>query len=150
MTDRGFKLGDVVFDTSRTFNGSVFRLRDHLARFYRSLQYTRIDPGMTIDPSDGTLFWVFNEYALTRGAELSAFPGQDGRWGTRWGSFLLSDALPGGAGPAVASLPTGAPAGETGVDNTPSNFPFPVTHPLPTLPEKARPSFPPNIRPSNR
>ena len=49
MTDRGFKLGDVVFDTSRTFNGSVFKLRDHLERFYRSLQYTRIDPGMTID-----------------------------------------------------------------------------------------------------
>ena len=48
MMDRGFRLGDVMFDTSRTFNGKVFRLRDHLERLFRSLQYTRIDPGMTI------------------------------------------------------------------------------------------------------
>jgi len=47
--DRGFRLGDVVFDTSRTFNGQIFRLRDHLERFYRSLKYVRIDPGMSID-----------------------------------------------------------------------------------------------------
>ncbi len=49
MTDRGFRLGDVVFDTSRTFDGVVFRLRDHLERLYRSLQYVRIDPGMDMD-----------------------------------------------------------------------------------------------------
>jgi len=49
MLDRGFRLGDVVFDTSRTFDGKVFRLREHLVRLYRSLQYTRIDPGMSID-----------------------------------------------------------------------------------------------------
>jgi branched-chain amino acid aminotransferase len=49
MMDRGFRLGDVVFDTSRTFNGKMFRLRDHLERLYRSLQYVRIDSGMVID-----------------------------------------------------------------------------------------------------
>ncbi len=49
MTDRGFRLGDVVFDTSRTFEGKVFRLRDHLIRLYRSLKYVRIDPGMSLD-----------------------------------------------------------------------------------------------------
>ena len=49
MTDRGFRLGDVVFDTSRTFSGRVFRLRDHLDRLYRSLKYVRIDPGMSIE-----------------------------------------------------------------------------------------------------
>ena len=49
MNDRGFKLGDVVFDTSRTFNGTVFRLRDHLVRLYRSLKFVRLDPGMSID-----------------------------------------------------------------------------------------------------
>ena len=47
MMDRGFRLGDVVFDTSRTFNGSIFRLGDHIDRLYRSLKYLRIDPGMT-------------------------------------------------------------------------------------------------------
>ena len=49
MTDRGFRLGDVLFDTSRTFDGKVFRLREHLDRLYRSLKYLRIDPGMSID-----------------------------------------------------------------------------------------------------
>lgn len=49
MMDRGFRLGDVVFDTSRTFNGKIFRLHDHLDRLYRSLQYTRIDPGLSMD-----------------------------------------------------------------------------------------------------
>ena len=47
--DRGVRLGDVVFDTSRTFNGQIFRLRDHLERFYRSLKYVRINPGMSIN-----------------------------------------------------------------------------------------------------
>ena len=49
MTDRGFRLGDVVFDTSRTFDGAVFKLRDHLDRLYRSLKYVRIEPDMSID-----------------------------------------------------------------------------------------------------
>ena len=49
MQDRGFKLGDVVFDTSRTFNGKIFRLNDHLNRLYRSPQYTRIDPGLSME-----------------------------------------------------------------------------------------------------
>ena len=49
MLDRGFRLGDVLFDTSRTFDGKVFRLREHLERLYRSLKYTRIDPGMSIE-----------------------------------------------------------------------------------------------------
>ena len=49
MTDRGFRLGDVLFDTSRTYDGKVFRLREHLERLYRSLKYVRIDPAMSID-----------------------------------------------------------------------------------------------------
>ena len=49
MLDRGFRYGDVMFDTSRTFDGKVFRLRDHLLRLYRSLKYTRLDPGMSIE-----------------------------------------------------------------------------------------------------
>jgi branched-chain amino acid aminotransferase len=48
IMDAGFMMGDVVFDTTRTFNGKVFRLRDHMERFYRSLHYAGIDPGMTM------------------------------------------------------------------------------------------------------
>ena len=47
--DRGFKSADLAFDTSRTFDGKVFRLRAHLDRFYRSLKYMRLDPRMTIE-----------------------------------------------------------------------------------------------------
>jgi branched-chain amino acid aminotransferase len=45
--DRGFKYGDAVFDTTRTFGHRVFKLREHVDRLYRSLRYLRIDPGVT-------------------------------------------------------------------------------------------------------
>ena len=46
-TDRGFRVGAVVFDVARTFNGKMFRLKEHIDRLYRSLKYSRIDPGLT-------------------------------------------------------------------------------------------------------
>src|SRR5258708_13663884 len=45
--DRGFKYGDAVFDTARTFDGRLFKLEEHVARLFRSLRYLRIDPGLT-------------------------------------------------------------------------------------------------------
>lgn len=47
--DRGFRLGDAAFDMTRTFNGAPFRLREHIERFYRSLKYLQIDPGLSPD-----------------------------------------------------------------------------------------------------
>ena len=47
--DRGFTMGDAVFDVERTFDGKVFRLEDHMDRLYRSLQYARMDAGMSQD-----------------------------------------------------------------------------------------------------
>jgi branched-chain amino acid aminotransferase len=44
--DRGFLVGDAVFDVARTFNGKSFRMQEHVDRLYRSLKYVRIDPGM--------------------------------------------------------------------------------------------------------
>ena len=44
--DRGFLYGDAVFDTARTFNGRVFKLKEHIDRLYASCQYMRLDPGM--------------------------------------------------------------------------------------------------------
>ena len=44
--DRGFKYGDAVFDTTRTFGGKIFKLAEHVDRLYRSLRYLRIDPGV--------------------------------------------------------------------------------------------------------
>jgi len=45
--DRGFTLGDGVFDNARTFRHQIFHLEDHIARLYRSLRYVYIDPGLT-------------------------------------------------------------------------------------------------------
>ncbi len=47
--DRGFRLGDAAFDMTRTFNGAPFKLREHIDRFYRSLNYLQIDPGVGAD-----------------------------------------------------------------------------------------------------
>lgn len=40
--DRGFRWGDGVFDTERTVNGKIFKLKEHIDRLYRSLRYLRI------------------------------------------------------------------------------------------------------------
>ena len=45
--------------------------------------------GMSVDPADDRTFWVYNEYALTRGS-IDSF-GDEGRWGTRYSSFLLCE-----------------------------------------------------------
>ena len=42
--DRGFRFGDGVFDTARTVDGAIFRLKEHVERLYRSLRYLRIEP----------------------------------------------------------------------------------------------------------
>jgi branched-chain amino acid aminotransferase len=45
--DRSWKSGDGAFDMTRTFHGRPFRLKEHIDRFYRSLRYLRIDPGLS-------------------------------------------------------------------------------------------------------
>ncbi len=49
INNRGYRLGDGVFDTERTFNGKLFRLDAHMERLERSLKYTRIPLGMSLD-----------------------------------------------------------------------------------------------------
>jgi branched-chain amino acid aminotransferase len=45
--DQSFLRGDGVFDMTRSFNGKAFRLKEHVARLYRSLRYVEIDPGLS-------------------------------------------------------------------------------------------------------
>ena len=45
--DRSWKYGDGAFDMTRTFEGKPFRLKEHIDRFYRSLRYLQIDPGIS-------------------------------------------------------------------------------------------------------
>jgi len=45
--DRSWKYGDGAFDMTRTFHGRAFRLKEHIDRFYRSLRYLQLDPGIS-------------------------------------------------------------------------------------------------------
>ena len=44
--DRSFNRGDGCFDMTRTFDGRIFRLEEHVERLYRSLSYLGIDIGL--------------------------------------------------------------------------------------------------------
>jgi branched-chain amino acid aminotransferase len=49
MDNRGFRLGDAVFEVDRTYGGKFFNMDDHMDRLFRSLKYTRMDPGISRD-----------------------------------------------------------------------------------------------------
>ena len=49
IRDRGVLWGDAVYDAIRTYNGVPFHLEQRLERFFRSLYYARIDPGLGPD-----------------------------------------------------------------------------------------------------
>ncbi len=89
IRDRGFLLGDAVFDTTRTFSHKPFKLQEHLDRLYDSLAYLRIDPGLSpIEMSDLSMqvleqnlplvgddgeLWVTQR--VTRGSHVFGLPG---------------------------------------------------------------------------
>jgi branched-chain amino acid aminotransferase len=69
--DQGFLRGDAVFDMTRSFNGKAFRLKEHVARLYRSLKYLDIDPGLS--PAEMA---AISEDVLARNRHLLG-PGED-------------------------------------------------------------------------
>ncbi len=72
VSDRGIYKGDLVYDVERTFNGKIYRLREHLERLYRSLTYVRIDPGMSLDEMEELTLDVVkrNEHLMEPGSDL--------------------------------------------------------------------------------
>jgi branched-chain amino acid aminotransferase len=68
--DKSWKSGDGCFDMTRTFNGSIFRLKEHIDRFYKSMRYIRIDPGMS--PQEMT---AATEAVVSRNEHLRASHG---------------------------------------------------------------------------
>lgn len=56
--DRGLQWGDAVYDTLRTYDGVPFKLDYRTDRFFHSLKYTRIDPGLTKEDLKGTMLEV--------------------------------------------------------------------------------------------
>ena len=68
--DRSWKYGDGAFDMTRTFEGKPFRLKEHIDRFYRSLRYLQIDPGLS--PKE---MIAHSEEVVARNAHLHAAVG---------------------------------------------------------------------------
>ena len=69
--DQGFLRGDAVFDMTRSFNGTAFRLQEHVSRLYRSLKYLDLDPGLS--PAEMV---AISADVLARNLHLLA-PGED-------------------------------------------------------------------------
>ena len=47
MKSSGMESAGGFYDVERTFGGALYRLDDHLARLYRGLEYSELDPGIT-------------------------------------------------------------------------------------------------------
>jgi len=45
--DSSWLYGDGCFDMTRSFDGRIFKLKEHIDRLYRSLKYLRIDPNIS-------------------------------------------------------------------------------------------------------
>ncbi|MBI21233.1 MAG: branched-chain amino acid aminotransferase [Chloroflexi bacterium] len=102
--DRGFKYGDAVFDMTRTFNHKIFKLEGHISRFYNSLKYVQIDPGLNekemVEKTEEVLeanlhllksdddFWVGQR--VSRGIDLV---GGD-MWDTDGGPTVIIECMP--------------------------------------------------------
>ena len=47
--DRGFTMGEAVFDTARTIRHKPFKLEEHVDRLFRSMRYLQIDARLSRD-----------------------------------------------------------------------------------------------------
>ena len=75
VLDSGFNAGDGIYDVTRSFDHKLFRLREHTARLFRSLRYTRIDCGCTPDEMETTTQELFerNKPLLEKGEEVAVW-----------------------------------------------------------------------------
>jgi branched-chain amino acid aminotransferase len=71
--DASVVLGATVTDLCRTFNGVPFRLDDHIARFYRSCKYARIQPPISSSETKDIALELIrrNSQLLQPGEELA-------------------------------------------------------------------------------
>ena len=63
--DRSFKYGDGCFDTTRTFGHRIFKMREHIERFFKSMRYLQIE--IKVSPSE---LAVITEDILARNLAL--------------------------------------------------------------------------------
>ncbi len=123
--------GRFVGDPAGTVNSSVV-VRAGLDSYVRTFGAPRNRwgdyTGASVDPNDDKSFWVFNEYAITKG---SGTPPDDGRWGTVYAHVPLSDLVV-----EVRSDEVTAPLGFVLEQNYPNPF-NPITNIIYTLPDES-------------
>ncbi len=88
--DRGFRTGDVVFDSPRTYGGVIFQKERHVDRFLRSLKYARIDPGLSREEISNILDEVVdrNKHHLDEAGDFAVYifaTRGPGRWAAEAG-----------------------------------------------------------------
>jgi branched-chain amino acid aminotransferase len=54
--DHGFLFGDGVFEGMRSYNGKVFRLRDHMIRLWNSAKSLMIEIPMTLEAMESAVY----------------------------------------------------------------------------------------------
>lgn len=101
--DTGFVYGDAVFDTARTFNGTPFRLKEHVDRLYETLAYVRIDPGLSkpemlakteeVVAINAPLLGEHEDYWVTQRVSRGLSP-VDGEPSVRDGATVLIECMP--------------------------------------------------------
>ena len=129
ILDRGFLFGDSVYDSSRTFGGAPWRMRDHIDRLYMSCRYARLDPGMSPDEMES----LSNELVeRNRGVYGDSDEFRINHWVTRGGGISIdTDLVPTTHTLAIFTLPMdyqrfahgyleGVPAVVTSVRRTPA------------------------------
>jgi len=89
VLDYGFNAGDGVYDVTRTFKHNPFKLREHTERLFRSLKYTRIDCGLSVDQMEAAtlevlernrdLLEVDDDYALWQVVSRGTRPSRGAR-----------------------------------------------------------------------
>src|SRR5207249_7172634 len=63
--DHGFLYGDGVFEGIRAYNGTVFRLKEHIRRLYEGIKVTRINLQLTTEQMTNAIVDTLRKNNLT-------------------------------------------------------------------------------------
>ena len=80
--DRGFLYGDAIFETIRSYDGKVFRMREHLNRLYSSLKFLKIRQPLADKEAEKAIYELLGVNSLKNARiriTVSRGPSEDGK-----------------------------------------------------------------------